>query len=85
MDKIALASEMIEFIGTVVWSDPGVEILVDTPLISSGLVDSFALVEVLLHLEKLTNRKIPPGEVSPSDLDSVREMLRTAETIGRPR
>lgn len=84
MDNKAIAEEMIEFIRVKVLQDPSVEILEDTQLVSSGLVDSFALIDVLLQLEKLTNRRIPPGDVSPSDLGSVTEMLRTAKMIGKP-
>jgi hypothetical protein len=47
-------------------------------------VDSFALIDVLLHLEKVTNRKISPGKVSPRDMDTVRQMLATAERVGKP-
>ncbi len=85
MDRTAAVNAMIEFIETRVLRDPGIKILEDTPLVSSGLVDSFALVEVLLHLEKVTNRKISPGDVSPNDLDSIAEMLRTADKIGKSR
>lgn len=85
MDKAAAVNSMIQFIETMVLRDPSIEILEDTPLVSSGLVDSFALVEVLLHLEKITNRKISAGDVSPSDLDSVGEMLLTAEKVGKAR
>ncbi len=51
----------------------------------SGLVDSFALVEVLLEVEKLTGRRIPAGRVSPPDMDTVREMLAVAEMVGTVR
>jgi acyl carrier protein len=76
---------MIEYLRAKVVRDPSVEILEDTPLVSSGLVDSFALIEVLLQLEKVTNRKISPSDVSPNDLDSVGQMLLTAEKVGKPR
>jgi acyl carrier protein len=85
MDEQAVAREMIQFLKSKILPDPSVELLVDTPLVSSGLVDSFALVEVLLQLEKLTNRTIPASKVSPNDLDSVAQMLVTAEKIGKSR
>jgi len=54
----------------------------DTPLVSSGLVDSFALVDIIGELENVTNSRIPVGKVSPQDLDTVRKMLDTAKRLG---
>ena len=76
------AQAMIAFLRTRVLRNAPTEILEDTPLVSSGLVDSFALIEVLLQLEKVTGRKISASAVRPSDLDTVAEMLCTAERIG---
>jgi acyl carrier protein len=79
------ARQMVDFLKARILRDPTVEIHEETPLVSSGLVDSFALIEVLLHLEKVTGRRISPGKVSPRDMDTVRLMLLTAERIGRAR
>ena len=62
--------------------DPELTIDLDTPLVSSGLVDSFALVEVLRALERVTGSRIPTGRISPQDLETVRQMLQTAERLG---
>jgi acyl carrier protein len=64
---------------------PGVTIDVNTPLVSSGLIDSMALVDLLLRLEDLTHRRIPAGKVQPKDMDTVVEMFATAERLGKPR
>ncbi len=56
-----------------------------TPLISSGLVDSFALVDVLLEVEKVTNTKIAASKVQPKDMDTIQLMLETAARLGKPR
>ena len=63
-------------------SNPSADITEDTPLVSSGLVDSFALIEVLLELETVTKRKISPGKVGATDMDTVNLMLATAERVG---
>jgi len=55
----------------------------DTPLVSSGLIDSFGLVEVLEVLEGVSGLAIPPGRVGPQDLDSVRSMLEVTAQWGR--
>ncbi len=76
---------MIDYLKKQVLHNSKIEINEDTPLVSSGLVDSFALVEVLLEVEKLTGRRIPAGRVSPPDMDTVREMLAVAEMVGTVR
>lgn len=64
---------------------PGLTIDENTPLVSSGLIDSMALVDLLLRLEDLTNKRIPAGKVQPKDMDSVAKMFATAERVGKPR
>lgn len=56
----------------------------NTPLVSSGLVDSMALGDLLLTLEDLTHTRIPPGKVKPKDLDTVSKMFATATRVGKP-
>ena len=48
---------------------PNLTIDENTPLVSSGLVDSMALGDLLLELEDLTRMRIPAGKVRPKDLD----------------
>jgi acyl carrier protein len=53
----------------------------DTPLVSSALVDSFALVDLLLKLEEVTGKRIGAGRVTPDDFETVRTMLRVADGV----
>lgn len=64
---------------------PGLTIDADTPLVSSGLIDSMSLVDLLLKLEDLTHMRIPAGKVSPKDMDSVKLMFATAQRVGKAR
>ena len=57
----------------------------NTPLVSSGLIDSMALVDLLLELEKITHLRIPPSKVQPKDMDTVSKMFATAQRVGKPR
>jgi len=84
MDTNAQTRTMIEYLRTSVLpqSSSQLELDADTPLVSSGLIDSFALIDVLLELEKVTERRIPASRVSPKDLNTVREMLITADRLG---
>lgn len=43
----------------------------DTPLISSGYVDSFSMVSLLVFLENRFKIKIPPSKATPEVFDSV--------------
>jgi acyl carrier protein len=76
--------QMIEHIRQLI-RKPNAMIEEDTPLVSSGLIDSMALVDVLLKLEDLTHMRIPAGKVQPKDLDSVTKMFATAQRVGKPR
>jgi hypothetical protein len=80
----AEAQQMIEFIRQRI-RKPNLIIDENTPLVSSGLVDSMALGDVLLTLEDLTCMRIRPGAVKPKDLDTVSMMFNTAQRVGKPR
>ncbi len=64
---------------------PNLNIDENTPLVSSGLIDSMALVDLLLRLEDLTHKRIPPGKVQPKDMNTVALMFATAERVGKAR
>jgi acyl carrier protein len=78
------SQQMIEYIVQFT-RKPGLSIDENTPLVSSGLIDSMALVDLLLKLEHLTNRRIPAGKVQPKDMDTVAKMFATAQRVGKPR
>lgn len=76
--------QLISYILEKVIKRKAVEISEDTPLISSGLIDSFALVEIFVELQSISRRKIPASKVQTKDMDTVRMMLATAERLGKP-
>ena len=76
--------QMLEHITRLI-RKPGVALDENTPLVSSGLIDSMALVDLLLKLEDLTHLRIPAGKVQPKDLDTVAKMFATAQRVGKPR
>lgn len=78
------AQQMIEHIARLI-RKPGVALDENTPLVSSGLIDSMALVDLLLKLEDLMHMRIPAGKVQPKDLDTVAKMFATAQRVGKPR
>lgn len=78
------AQQMIEHIAGLI-RKPASTLDENTPLVSSGLIDSMALVDLLVKLEDLTHMRIPAGKVQPKDLDTVAKMFATAQRVGKPR
>ena len=79
------AAELINFIIGEIVRNPAILVEEDTPLVSSGLIDSMALVDILDKLEDVTRMRIPAGKIKPKDMDTVRLMLVTAARVGKPR
>jgi acyl carrier protein len=52
----------------------------DSPLISSGLIDSMSIVDLIVDLEVRFHLKIPVSEVQPDDFDSV---AKISDTLAR--
>jgi acyl carrier protein/D-alanine--poly(phosphoribitol) ligase subunit 2 len=55
--------------------DEDVDITYDTRLISSGYVDSFSMVSLLVFLENKFKIKIPPSKATPETFDSVNNIV----------
>ena len=68
LQKQEYAERIIDYVLREVIGRPGVEIKIDTPLVSSGLIDSLALVNILLELETVTRLRIPASKVQPKDM-----------------
>lgn len=54
--------------------DDDVEVDLDTPLISSGIVDSFSMVSLKTFLEKKYKVSIPDAKATPDAFDSVKKI-----------
>lgn len=80
----AETQQMIEHIVRLI-RKPGVTVDENTALVSSGLIDSMSLIDLLVKLEDLTHMRIPAGKVQPKDLDTVAKMFATAQRVGKPR
>jgi acyl carrier protein len=79
------AQQIIDYIRLEVIGDDTVQLDEQTPLVSSGLIDSMALVDILGKLEDVTNLRIPAGKVQAKDMDTVQLMFATAARVGRTR
>lgn len=61
---------------------PPAELTDDTPLFSSGRLDSFHLVELISVLEKNAGRRIAAGQVNLENLDSPRRIAALLSGAG---
>jgi acyl carrier protein/D-alanine--poly(phosphoribitol) ligase subunit 2 len=55
--------------------DDDVEVTYDTPLISSGIVDSFSMVSLKTFLEKTYRISLPDDEATPEAFDTVSSIV----------
>lgn len=55
--------------------DDDVELDENTPLISSGIVDSFSMVSLKRFLEKKYTISIPDDEATPEAFDTVKKIM----------
>jgi acyl carrier protein len=53
----------------------------NTPLISSGIVDSFSMVSLKLFLETKYSVKIPDDQASPKAFDTVTSIINVVNSI----
>jgi acyl carrier protein len=87
IEQVTVADEQVKqltaYIAEKFLKGKKVELTKDTALVSSGLVDSFAMIEVFLELQKVTGRKIPASKVQAKDMDTVRSMFALAERFGK--
>ena len=55
------------------------EVTYDTPLISSGLVDSFSMVSLKAFIEKRYGISIPDADATPEAFDTVNSIVGIVE------
>ena len=61
--------------------DDDEELDIDSPLISSGIVDSFSMVSLKVFLEKKYDVQIPDAKASPEAFDTVRSICNVVNEI----
>jgi acyl carrier protein len=78
IDRDALAGEIVTFLRTKLRADTaGVDL--DTPLVSTGVVDSVALVRLASFVEQRTGLRIPDRDVTVEHFDSLAQILAYVE------
>ena len=71
-----IRSTLGRYIATEILKDPGRQLADDEPLISSGLVDSFSLVDLALFVESTFGVHIDDTELSAQVFDSLRGLAQ---------
>lgn len=75
MDQNEMKDMVLRYVIKEYIDDEDVKITYDTPLISSGYVDSFSMVSLLVFLENKFRIKIPPSKATPEAFDSVNNIV----------
>lgn len=74
MTQDAMISELAGFIAGQILKQPGRAIAPREPLISSGLVDSFSLVDLALHVEDTYGVHIDDTELNAGSFDTLEQL-----------
>ncbi|MBD3401101.1 MAG: hypothetical protein GF399_12340 [Candidatus Coatesbacteria bacterium] len=74
-DDKEMRETVLEYVIDEYVEDEDEEITYDSPLISSGLVDSFSMVSLKVFLEKKYDIKLPDEEATPEAFDNVNSIV----------
>ena len=69
-----LITSLKDFIASKILKQPGRQISADAPLISSGLIDSFSLVDLALFVEDTFGVRIEDTELNAESFDTLQQL-----------
>lgn len=70
-----MENQIASFLATEILKDPDRQIGDNEPIISSGLIDSFNLVDLALYVEETFLVRIDDAELTSDTFDSVAELV----------
>lgn len=73
-------SNLEKFIATQILKQPNRKIATDEPLISSGLIDSFSLMDLALHVEDTFGVRIEDTELNANTFDNLNQLAALIES-----
>ncbi|HQA68729.1 MAG TPA: acyl carrier protein [Aggregatilineales bacterium] len=79
MDNASIRARLCEYLTTDILRDPSYPLGDDEPLISSGLVDSFSLVDIALWVEQQFGVHLDNSELNADNFDTVAELAAYVE------
>lgn len=74
--KSQIIAELTEFVKNQILKQPQRHLTPDEKIISSGLIDSFSLVDLALHIEEVYNVRIDDTELNSNIFDSIEELTQ---------
>lgn len=69
-----------KFIATQILKQPNRKIAADEPLLSSGLIDSFSLMDLALHVEDTFGVRIEDTELNADTFDNLHQLSALIES-----
>ncbi len=82
--RARLREELIEFLASVSPSVSPLEYISDeTNLIDAGIIDSFALIQIILYLEEVHGVDLQANGTDPNDLDTLGGILSAIRRGGQ--
>ncbi len=76
----AILPEVEQYIAAQILKQPGRKIAVDEPLISSGLIDSFSLMDLALFVEDTFGVRIEDTELNANTFDNLAQLAALIES-----
>ena len=76
----AISSEVEKYIAAQILKQPSRKIAADEPLISSGLIDSFSLMDLALFVEDTFGVRIEDTELNVNTFDNLTQLTSLIES-----
>ena len=76
----AIIPTLEKFIATQILKQPGRSISADEPIISSGLIDSFSLMDLALFVEDTFGVRIEDTELNADTFDNLNQLAALIES-----
>jgi acyl carrier protein len=71
-----MENEIAQYIATEILKDTNHKLSMDEPIISSGLVDSFSLVDLALFVEEAFDVRLDDTELTADVFDSIQDLAK---------
>ena len=76
--------ELVRFLGTISRAGQSLEgVADDRNLIDAGIIDSLAMVQIIVHLEKSHSVDLRAGDIDTNELATIGGILRTIDRAGK--
>ena len=74
-----VSAQLSQFISGEILKQPGREIAIDEVLISSGMIDSFSLMDLALFVEDTFGVRIEDTELNADTFDTLQQLVELIE------